>query len=191
MAKFTPEQFRLAMERAPAALFLAVSQQMLTRARLFVQGTMVRKRLSGRPGLINRGGGFRRSFDVASTGSDLRTFRMVEFTTHPGARIQEEGGRITPKRSKFLAIPLDAAKTGNGLTRAPIRSYKDTYLLRGKTGAYVVMQRKGKDSVPLFLLYRGVAVPARLGFEQEWRADQESRKSAIGDAVERVLANLK
>lgn len=192
MARFTPEQFRAAMEKAPVAVFQAVSQSLISSARTFVQGTFVRNRLSGRPGLQTGGGDLRRSFNLAHTGNDLRSFRLVEFTTSPSAVLHEKGGVVRPRKSKYLAIPLGEAKTAAGVARASVRSYKDTFVRPSpRRSALVVYQRRGSRSVALFLLLRSVTIPARLGFEAEWRTDQPGRMDRVGDVVHRVLANMK
>jgi phage gpG-like protein len=88
-------------------------------------------------------------------------------TNHPAAEILHNGGTITPKRSKFLALPLGRE------TRAFMRQYGLTprACIEGmKAAGYsiwiakaVVMARKGKKGKPhaLFLLRRSVTVPAR------------------------------
>jgi len=94
--------------------------------------------------------------DVAIVGTNL-----------PYAEIAHNGGTITPKRSKFLAIPLGRE------TRAFMRQYGLTprACLEGmKAAGYsiwfaksVIMAKKGKTGRPraLFLLRRSVTIPAR------------------------------
>jgi phage gpG-like protein len=87
----------------------------------------------------------------------------------PYANIHETGGVITPKRSKFLTIPLGYAKTPAGDARFTARQ-----LFRGmaghgyKTGVVigdiiygVMAQKRQTKIVPLFLLRRSVKIPAR------------------------------
>lgn len=83
------------------------------------------------------------------------------------ARILQEGGTITPKRAKSLAIPASAR------TRTLMRQFGSTpaSCIRGmKGGGYTVwtqgkavMARKGKRGRPfvLFILRRSVKIPAR------------------------------
>jgi phage gpG-like protein len=84
----------------------------------------------------------------------------------PYATIHETGGVITPKKGKYLAIPLPAAltKSGSQLRGGAFgaRDFKDTFFMRSKKGNLLIMQKKGKHSaVPLFVLKKSVTIPAR------------------------------
>ena len=92
---------------------------------------------------------------------------VVIDTNHPAAEILHNGGTITPKRSRFLAIPAGRE------TRAFMRQYGLTprACIEGmKASGYsvwvdksVIMARKGKTGKPrvLFILRRSVTIPAR------------------------------
>ena len=86
----------------------------------------------------------------------------IELTVDvPYARIHEHGGTITPKRSRYLTIPLDAAKTqdrAQGATRAGARFWPNTYVRRSKAGNLLIFSQTGE---PLFLLKQRVTIPAR------------------------------
>lgn len=84
------------------------------------------------------------------------------------ARIQEFGGLIKPKRGKYLAIPLSAAKTKAGVARyASPRDIPGLVFLKSKTGNPILAQRvaKGKKSklVPMFVLVKSVTLKPTLG----------------------------
>lgn len=104
---------------------------------------------------------------LASINHRVEGSAAVVGTNHVAAEILHNGGTITPKRAKFLAIP--AGKE----TRAFMRQYGLTprACIEGmKAAGYkvwvaksVIMARKGKTGKPLalFLLRRSVTIPAR------------------------------
>jgi hypothetical protein len=192
MALFTPDEFKAAMEKAPAAILAKFDPAMRRHARGFLQGTLVRERLSGPPGLRNRRGaaGLRGSFNFAVEGATLDTWQLVEFSTSKYARIQELGGTVVPKKGKYLAIPLPAARTAAGVARGGPRSFPNTFFRKSKAGNLLLFQRQGKKSVPLFVLKQWVTLPARLGFYATWEKDQQARQQVLARAVAEALEGL-
>lgn len=91
-------------------------------------------------------------------GSVPRHARVHEGYDASGARVSQFV--IRPKRGKFLAIPLSAAKTGAGVSRGGPRMYSDTFFLPSAKGG-TIMQRRGAGAVPLFALRREVIVKPR------------------------------
>lgn len=92
---------------------------------------------------------------------------------HIGPRGQKT--TITPKKGKFLTIPLPAALKPSGDLRGPARSdmWGETFIAKSKKGNLIIFGRarimKGKRAgelrgqvVPLFLLVKKVTVPARI-----------------------------
>jgi hypothetical protein len=89
-------------------------------------------------------------------------------------RIQDKGGEIRPVNGSMLTIPLEAAKTGNGVARFTAKQvrdnpadfgYKSTFVAKGvifgvKPGKAIKGQR-GVNYVPLFALKPMVRLPAR------------------------------
>lgn len=73
----------------------------------------------------------------------------------------EYGATIRPVNVQWLTIPLDAAKTAAGVTRGGARSFKNTFFITSKTGTLLLMQRQGKNIVPLFVLKKQVTIPKR------------------------------
>ena len=65
-------------------------------------------RLSGRPGLIPRTGGMRRSFkvNVEELATTYRLTAQIGGRGQRGTRVHEKGRVIRPKRARMLAIPL-------------------------------------------------------------------------------------
>lgn len=95
------------------------------------------------------------------------------------ARVHVGGYRstvITARNKKFLTIPLPAAKTKAGVSKAPATSeavWGKTFVAKSKKGNLIIFGRekyvKGKKMgefktpiVPLFLLKKAVSVPARI-----------------------------
>jgi hypothetical protein len=76
------------------------------------------------------------------------------------ANIQETGGTVTPKRVKWLTIPLQAALTPAGVPRGRARDFQNTFFAYSKAGNLILFQRQGKSIVPLFVLKKSVKVPA-------------------------------
>lgn len=81
---------------------------------------------------------------------------VVVGTNRPGAALHQYGGRVTPKRGKFLAIPATREAS-----RTAARDFPRTLVaLIGKRGGVLVESGKPRGAVQYFLS-RGVTVPAR------------------------------
>jgi hypothetical protein len=82
------------------------------------------------------------------------------------AWVQEYGATIRPKNARYLIVPQAGALTRTGRLRALAgrRQRGQTYV-RGR----VVYERRGRVSVPLFLLTRQVVVPARPTLAPTWQ----------------------
>lgn len=191
MAILDPEQFRRAMEKAPAQLFAALKPALTQHVRGFVQGTVARQLISGRPNLINRTGALRRSFNFTIEGSDLASLTIAEFSTSPYAAIHEFGGTIQAKGKK-LAIPLPAARTGGGVSRGGPLQYPDLFPRKSKAGNTILFRPngKGKAPTPMFVLKQSVQIPARLGFRKTHLQDQEARRAVLAKAAKTALDRL-
>jgi phage gpG-like protein len=104
---------------------------------------------------------------MASIAHRTEGVKAIVGTMHVAARLLHYGGEVTPKRTKFLAIPAGRETRTFmrqfGLTpRACIEGMKaagyNIWISRG-----VIMARKGKTGKPraLFFLRRSVRIPAR------------------------------
>lgn len=113
----------------------------------------------------------------------------------PYAAIQEDGGVVTPKRGRALAIPLAAMKTANGVARATAGQVKAnpgaygfqaTFIPKGHA---VIMGRiAGRVApIPLFALVQSVTIPARhymaTTLIQEWTWIADHLEQLTADAV--------
>lgn len=98
--------------------------------------------------------------------------------------IHEFGGSITPKSRKFLTIPLPAALDSRGIPkRLSVRDWENTAVIKTAGGRLMVIQRRGRRIIPLYILAKKVTIPARLGM----RASAEKRLSAFGDKLANVI----
>lgn len=80
------------------------------------------------------------------------------------ASAHEYGATIRPKRSQYLAIPLDAAKTAAGVARGGPRDFPDLFFIRSKAGNLLLVQAGGDHEsglIPFFALKSEVTIPAR------------------------------
>lgn len=127
--------------------------------------------LNVRSGALRRGWG--RPIVV---GSSLGSLQVSFVNREKYAITHEEGKTITPKKSKFLAIPLDAAKTAAGVPRysSPLREsgMKKTFIARSSAGNLILFASVGSQITPMFALVRSVTIPARLG---AWKFMQTQR----------------
>jgi hypothetical protein len=84
----------------------------------------------------------------------------------PYAKIQETGGTIKATTAKFLAIPLPAALSSNGLPlRTGPRSWDHTFVARSKAGNLIIFRKLGSVLTPLYVLKDQVTIPPRLGMK--------------------------
>ena len=106
------------------------------------------------------------------------TDSVVVSTNRAGARLQNEGGTIRPKRGKYLWIPAnykvrqDLMRSGWSITNL-IRKLKATGKCR-KSG-HAFLYRKGKEDEweVIFILKESVHIPQRrfFGFEEKDRVE--------------------
>lgn len=113
-------------------------------------------------------------------------------------RLQELGGTIRPKKSRFLTIPLDAAQTGKGVARFSARDVIANPGSFGYTGTFfrnrilfgVRGSGKNKEVVPLFALKTHVTIKG-VGYlagtvneKRKWAADE--LKKSVDAAIKEI-----
>lgn len=115
----------------------------------------------------------------AVVGSGARHGNRVKY-----ANIHETGGTITPKRTKFLAIPLAAARTRGGDQRAiSPKDFENTFIRNG-----VIYQKQGKKIIPLFVLKKSVRIPARKYLSKTLAMSQAKIMTQFQKQLERGLS---
>lgn len=208
----TPREFDAALKRAGPAIVAEMFLSLLRYCREFAMGTvprLVRTNLHNRRG----GSGLAGSFRADPVQAGINNEPAVSIYTHsPYARVQEYGATITPKRTKYLTIPLGAAKTAAGVTRGSARNWPGTTLGRGRKGltifaqgAQVMRARRADGSrgrvntseyvtttsyrrgAPIFLLRKSVRIPGRLGLFAAWEREAPKRDALLAKAVRRGL----
>ena len=127
----------------------------------------VKDNISGQ-NLKVRSGDLRRSFGYKVEGKELKNIKTTLYSTSPYANIHEFGGEITPKNSKYLAIPLSAAKTASGVSRySSPRNAPPLVFIQTKAGKKLLMNKSTKEF--LYVLVNRVKIPARMGFRDKFK----------------------
>lgn len=159
----------------------------------------MRRRLSGRPGLISRTGGLRSSFAFNVT-ADERGPSMIAFTTgtahrtrtlQPFSRVQEGVGVddetiIKPRFARMLTVPTGLNVGASGLPKyasaRDLRAAGLTRLIRTRSGKFFIMVKEGAEWRPMWVLKPFVRIPARLRFQASF-VDRDSERRAQVDRV--------
>lgn len=104
------------------------------------------------------------------------------------ARTHENGATIRPKKAKYLTIPLPAALNANGTPKKRrARDWQNTFIMKSKAGNLLIVQRNGKDIVPLYVLKTSVKIPRRLLMGKTLRT---GIPYFVDSAVERMLKEI-
>lgn len=120
------------------------------------------------PKTLSRRSGSMINSILSSVKVDGQTFDTIRGTIGGSmvARVQEFGATITPKKAKFLTIPLKAALNSNGTPiKKSAREWSNTFVAMSKAGNLIIFQRRGAQVVPLYVLKTSVTIPPRLGMK--------------------------
>ena len=171
----------------PAALESTMQQIMF-----FLQATIQREKLSGSP-LKVRTGRLRSSITnlVQRVGNVI--IGIVGTNVRYGA-IHEFGGVIRPKSSKYLAIPLDAAKTPSGVARGGPRSFQNTFVRKTQAGNLIIFGKPNpgaKEAEPLFILKKFVRIPARPYMRPALEENAENIRQLFRNTLVRMAEQLR
>lgn len=197
MANSVPE-ISLIFKRVGAAVPLTI-QRVGARVALEAQAAAVdnvQARLATRTGSLKRsicgtskvtGDGVEIHLRAGGEGKDLRY-----------AALQEYGGTVVPKNSKFLAIPVGPAKTASGDSRyASPRDVPGLALVQSRKGQYMLVKasdertgKRGKLKVSAgtvyFILRKSVTVPG-----QHYLSDALNQVAAtVPDQLDQEFARL-
>lgn len=106
------------------------------------------------------------------------------------AAVHERGATITPKRAKWLTVPLPAALNANGTPKRPsARDWQNTFIIRSKRGNLLIVQRSGRGIIPLYVLKKKVVILKRLAFEEAFTAGKDFLADQIAKEVIREFFN--
>lgn len=143
----------LRKQAAPAALRKEIGRELggvavMARAGAVMYAT---KRLKVRTGKLRQSisSGVRVSRDVPEA--------FVRAAT-PYAGIQELGGVVRPKRSRYLTIPLDPVLTAAGVTRQSARQTPGLFPYRARSGKLFLARDTGDGIEMVFQLVRQVKI---------------------------------
>jgi hypothetical protein len=126
---------------------------------------------------------------VRVEGTNIDDLRGYIGSDTPYARIQEVGGTVTPKASKYLTIPLPAALNGDGTPKLPnARAWKNTFVATSKAGNLIIFQKVGAGKiVPLYVLKTKVVIPPRMELGATLRAGMSLfQQRAIKDMLKAI-----
>ena len=171
-------------------------QKFVTAVETHLLGAVARN--MGNGGLIGvRTGDLRRALKMQPpqvTTDGIEGSVYVDPAQVPYGGIQEEGGTVIPKTAQFLAIPLEAMQTGNGVARGTAAQVRDEPGAFGFTGTFIAKgvifgkagTGKGASIIPLFALKSSVILPGR-HFMAETLTQEEAW---IEDYAEQTLGEL-
>lgn len=182
--KFDDKDFRKALDKFPEKVFKEYKKGGQRVGRRFT-GLLVKRRLSGRPGLKRRSGDLARSFRSRVTGNNLDNLILLIFTASKYAPIQEKGGIVTAKRAKMLAIPLAPALTSAGVAR--YKSPRDMNLRVTMRGGKIFLETKTAKSELMYVLKKSVIVPARLGMFKLWERQLPVTAKILVESVNKAI----
>ena len=177
---------------------------------------LVSKRLSGRPGVNRRTGNLARSFKSKVTDSVLLNAVVLDVQPEgPGAEyadLQEFGGVVKPKRSKYLWIPIAGNLTPEGVARItpteainrggffakgvffgrPVvrkRTAQQTRHIGGSGYKGASFQRNERIE-PLFVLKKSVNVPGRMGATALWNQSTPRLVQRLDDVASAMIGAI-
>jgi hypothetical protein len=109
---------------------------------------------------------------------------LVYARIHEGWPEGRASTTVVPRTSKFLAIPLQAAKTPAGVPRGRPRDFPNTFIRRSRQGNLLIFQKTGKTTIiPLFVLKSEVVIPARPALRKTMHRFTPVIVDALGKAI--------
>jgi len=151
---------RQVLKKYPDKVFPALMKGM-GRSMIDIEAYIKRNKLSGQ--VLNvRTGNLRRSIHHRVKTAGNKAIGSVGTPLIYGS--PHETGKpayITPTIAQWLTIPLEGARTAMDVGRGRARSFANTFFLKSKAGNLLLMQRKGSDIIPLFVLKKRVKVIKR------------------------------
>ena len=138
--------------------------------------------------LHRRTGDLSRSFDVRTFGTSLDTLHWVTGSFGVKyANVHEHGATIHAKPGRALAVPIGEALTPAGVPRGRPADFPDLFMLRRGNKSPLLMQKRGDEIVPLFVLLKQVRIKPRLGFGKAFGKQMDVLAGKINEAVDVAL----
>lgn len=104
------------------------------------------------------------------------------------AGVHEFGATITPKKSKYLTVPLPASMDKRGVPlKKSARDWKNTFIAMSKKGNLIIFQKSGKKVVPLYVLKSEVKIKPRLGVR---KTIETAIPYFVDEATDALLKNM-
>jgi len=170
---------RQALERAPDGITGALVERLRSvgqKAEHLIKGTLLTGEVLNRRTGMGQRSIFYRVVDDPG-GNAIALYVGANLAVAPYMRIHALGGTIRPKSGRYLAIPLDAAKTASGVARFSAREVIEDPASFGFSGTFFrngilfgsrykrakvdgqSVQVEGGKVVPLFALKTSVQIP--------------------------------
>lgn len=127
-----------------------------------IQTTKKLKRVTDR-NLTRRTGQLSRGWALPQIVTGFGNVTMTFINETKYARIQEEGGTITPVRRSYLAIPLSAAKTAAGVARVEPGDLPSRQTFVRYDIIFFKQSKNDPKPVAMFALKTSVEIPPRMG----------------------------
>lgn len=132
--------------------------------------------------------GWKLNSTIDSDGFTIVIKNEVPYADHSKKRT------IRPRSTKFLAVPLDAAKNSNGVPywESPIDSPLDLFFIKSKQNPTegVLVHAVGKSITPYYALKKQVTIPARTkGLMPYALRELKNIGTDISNKIERAYVN--
>lgn len=187
------EKFTKAMRVLPSQMQEAAKKAFNIHGLRFLS-KFTRQRLSGGRGVEKRSGSLAKSFNVnVIEFAGKMTLRVWSSSKY--ALMQEygtaglPGGVLKPKRTQYLAIPTNAAKTAAGVARERPKDITDLFFAKGRaSGKPFLGKVEGGRVVAYFLLRKEVKFRGKLGLIVTWNKEAKKVIPLIDKAADSVLS---
>ncbi len=181
-------EFKRALREVPDQIYKGARKGLQKGLRGY-QRELTRTRLRGRPGLARRSGNLARDLQTTVRGRTVDTLVGIAFFTAKYAPAHEFGATITPKRGRYLAIPLSAVSTPTGIAQYQPRDFPNAFFIRSRKNPdnLVLVEERGSRIVPLFAMVRSVTIPPRLEARETMRSYAPTILREVSDEIRKEL----
>lgn len=108
--------------------------------------------------------------------------------TLPKYLAHQEFGVVSTAKGKFLTIPMPAALNPDGTPKKrSARQWQGTFLAKGKKGQWIICTKRGRQTVPLYVLKPTVRITARLGLRKVMKKELNFFARSLAMRVNQLL----